>query len=200
MNSGNLKTNYEIKRNPIKSNNIFENLKNNYFLEKLFNILDKGKSLCLLKYNKNLKKRINITIKDYKEYLEIYSPIEIKIKPVANNYSKFLNINDINNKYYHVYFNNNKEEIKRNHINNDEQIKIIKIIIDFKVKSFKELFKDSECVESINFNKFHRNNIDNMSSMFEGCHVLEYLDLSNFNTMNVIDMGWMFTQCFKLSY
>ena len=162
MNSGNLKTNYKIERNPIKSSDIFENLKNNFFLEKLFNNLEKRKSLYLLKYNKNLKKRINITINDYKEYSEIYSSIEIEIKPVINKYGKFINITDINNIHYHIYFNDYKEEIKRNHINNDEQIKIIKIIIDFRVKSFKELFKDSECIECINFTKFHRNNIDNI--------------------------------------
>ena len=225
MNSGNLKTNYKIERNPIKSSDIFENLKNNFFLEKLFNNLEKRKSLYLLKYNKNLKKRINITINDYKEYSEIYSSIEIEIKPVINKYGKFINITDINNIYYHIYFNDNKEEIKRNHINNDEQIKIIKIIIDFHVKSFIKLFHDSECIEYINFTKFHRNNIDNMSfmfnkchklkeikginnfntinvtnmnSMFQECNELEYLDLSNFNTMNVTDMSWMFNQCHKL--
>ena len=225
MNSSNLKTNYKIGRNPIKSSDIFENLKNNFFLEKLFNNLEKRKSLYLLKYNKNLKKRINITINDYKEYSEIYSSIEIEIKPVINKYGKFINITDINNIYYHIYFNDYKEEIKRNHINNDEQIKIVKIIIDFQVKSFKELFKDSECIECINFTKFHRNNIDNMSFMFNKCHKLkeikginnlntinvtnmkamfvecnelEYLDLSNLNTMNVTDTSFMFSQCHKL--
>ena len=33
------------------------------------------KSLYIIKYNKNIKNRINI--KDYKEYSEIYSSIEI---------------------------------------------------------------------------------------------------------------------------
>ena len=41
MNSGNLKTNYKIERNPIKSSDIFENLKNNFFLEKIINIYKK---------------------------------------------------------------------------------------------------------------------------------------------------------------
>ena len=43
---------------------------------------------------------------------------------------------------------------------------MIKIIIDCHVESFKELFYDCECIESINFNKFYRNNINNMSGMF----------------------------------
>ena len=53
----------------------------------------KKKSLEIIKYNNNIKNRINISIKDYKEYSEIYSSIEIEIKPVNNKYGKFININ-----------------------------------------------------------------------------------------------------------
>ena len=53
--------------------------------------------------------------------------------------------------YFHIYFNNNKEEIKRNYIDEDEEIKIIKIIIDYQVKSLKELFSYCEYIKSINF-------------------------------------------------
>ena len=42
----------------IKSNNIFTKLKSDYFLEKLFNNLNKKKSLKIIKYNNNIKKRI----------------------------------------------------------------------------------------------------------------------------------------------
>ena len=37
-----------------------------------------------MKYNKNIKNRINISINDYKEYSEIYSSIEIEIKLIKN--------------------------------------------------------------------------------------------------------------------
>ena len=46
----------------------------------LFNNLSKKKSLDIIKYNKNIKNRINISVKYYKEYIEIYSPIEIEKK------------------------------------------------------------------------------------------------------------------------
>ena len=69
----------------------------------------------------------------------------------------------------------------------------IKIIIDYQVKSFKELFSRCECIESINFKKFYRNNnITNMSYMFFGCSSLKELNLTNFNTNNVTDMCGMF--------
>ena len=41
-----------------------------YFLQKVFNNLDKKKTLEIVKNNKNIKKRINISINYYKEYSE----------------------------------------------------------------------------------------------------------------------------------
>ena len=93
--------------------------------------------LEIIKYNKNIKERINININDYKEYSEL---IEIEIKPINNKFGKFINFIEEKEKYYHVYFNNNKEEIKRNYINEDEHIKLIKIIIDYNIDSFEDLF------------------------------------------------------------
>ena len=55
---------------------------------------------------------MNININDYKEYSEKYSPIEIEIKLMENEYGKFINIKEEDKKYYHIYFNNNEEEIK----------------------------------------------------------------------------------------
>ena len=117
------------------SKNILNNLKSDYFLQLLFNNLMKKKSLDIIKYNKNIKDKINISIKDYKEYYEIYSSIEIELKPVNNKYGEFININEGDDKYYHIYFNDNKEEIKRNYLYENEQIKAIKIIIDYQIKS-----------------------------------------------------------------
>jgi hypothetical protein len=47
--------------------------------------------------------------------------------------------------YYHIYFDKNKGEINRNYLKINEQIKKIKIIIDYQVKSFEELFYLCEC-------------------------------------------------------
>ena len=171
------------EKNQIKP--VYENIKTDYFLEKVFNNLEKKKTLIIVKYNKNIKNRINININDYKEYSEKYSSIEIEIKPVNNKYCKFINIKNVEEIYYHIYFNNNEEEIKRNYINKDEEIKIIKITIDYQVKSFEGLFSYCGFIESINFKKFYRNNINNMSSMFLGCSSLKELKY-------VKDVLWMF--------
>ena len=92
MNPSNELSNEKTDSNKIESKNIFENVKSNYILKKLFYNLLKKKSLDIIKYNKNIQKRINISIKDYKEYSEIYSSIEIEIKPIKNEYGKFINI------------------------------------------------------------------------------------------------------------
>ena len=113
----------------LKSKDKFGNLKCDYFLRNLFNNLERKKTLNMVKFNKNMKKRIKKNIKDYKEFSEKYSSIEIEIKPVNNKYGKFININEEEEKYYHIYFNNKEEEIKRDYINNIEKTKKIKIII-----------------------------------------------------------------------
>ena len=43
-----------------------ENLQSNYFLEKIFEYIKKDKSLEIIKPNKLLQKRLNLSIKDYK--------------------------------------------------------------------------------------------------------------------------------------
>ena len=170
---------------------MFKNLKSKYILQILFNNLLKKKSLEIIRYNNNIKNRLNISIKDYIDCLSI----EIEIKPVNNKYGKFINIDKGDEKYYHIYLNDEKEEIKRNYINEDENIEKIKIIIGYQIKSFKGLFQDCEYIEYIYFKKFYRNNINNMGDMFSECSSLKELNLSNFNTNNVTNMRWMLSGC-----
>ena len=140
MESNNLVSGEKSEKKEVKSFTKYGNIKADYFLQKVFNNLEKKKTLNMIKYNKNIKNRIHINIKDYKAYSEKYSSIEIEIKPVNNKYCKFIDIKKEEEKYYHIYFNDDKEEIKRNYINKDEEIKMIKIIIDYQVLSFNNLF------------------------------------------------------------
>ena len=71
----------------------------------------------------------------------------------------------------------------------------IKIIIDYQVKSFKQLFYCCKIIRAITFKKFYRINISDMSCMFAGCSSLKELNLSNFNTNNITNMSWMFSRC-----
>ena len=85
-----------------KSKDLFQNIKSKYILQIVFNNLLKKKSLEIIKYNKNIKARINLSIKDYKEYSEKYSSIEIEIKPVNNKNGRFINIKRGVKKFYHI--------------------------------------------------------------------------------------------------
>ena len=72
----NSKDNESAKPNPI-----LESLKSDYFLQKLYDIMPKKKKLEIVKYNKRIQNRLNLGVKDYKEYSETFTPIEIEIIP-----------------------------------------------------------------------------------------------------------------------
>ena len=170
----------EINRN--KSKFKFENIKGNHILLKIFDNLQKKKLLEILRYNKYIRQKLNITIDNYKEYIEIYSPIEIQIIPIENKFGKFINIKKEEEQYFHIYFNNNKEDMKRNFLKEDDKIININIIIDYQVKSFYKLFHDCKYIKTIIFKKFYRNNINNMSCMFYCCSSLKEIKFSKFIT------------------
>ena len=96
-----------------------------------------------MKYNKKLQNKLNLSINDYKKYAKLYSSIEIELNldnHEHNEKNKFINIADKEKEYYHIYFDNSNIEIKRNYSEEKEKINTIKIIIDYQVQSFKELF------------------------------------------------------------
>ena len=180
----NNKENESAKPNPIT-----DNINSKYILSKIYDNMTKKKKLEIVKYNKRIQNRLNLDVKDYKEYSEI----EIEIIPIKDKYGKFINIKENDKLYYHIYFNDNNEEIKNKYdIKEEDKVKKIKIIIDYQVKSFERLFCKCECIESINFKKFYRNNITDMSHMFYYCSSLKELNLNNFNTNNVTNMERMF--------
>ena len=125
------------KLNLVKSNNKFINLRSDYFMQKLFGYIQKRISLKIIKCNINLQKRLNININNYKDFAEKFSSIELEIIPVKNKYGKFLNIYKEDKIYFHIYFNNNKEEIKKTELNKEDTISKINIRIDYQIKSFK---------------------------------------------------------------
>ena len=78
------------RKNQLKSGDKFNNIKADYFLQKVFNNLEKKRIFIMVKYNKNIMKRINININDYKEYSENYSSIELELKPFKYAYGIFI--------------------------------------------------------------------------------------------------------------
>ena len=178
--------------------NYFDNIKSGLIFKKIFDNIKKVIKLNISKYNKSLQKKLNFEFKDFKDFSELYSTIDIELKLVDNGKGKFINFINRKNEYYHIYFDNSKEEIKRNYLKDNEKIKNIKIQIDYQVESFIGLFDDCKCISSITFKKFHRININDMSCMFNGCTSLTEINFSNFNTENVKYMDDMFNGCTSL--
>ena len=134
-----------------KANPIIDNIKSRYILSKIYNNIPKIKKLVIVKYNKRIQNRLNLSNKDYKEYCEI----EIEIIPKKGKNGEFININENDKLFYHIYFNDTKEEIKNKYkIDGNDEVTKINIIIDYQVKSFMKLFFECECIESINFKNF----------------------------------------------
>ena len=201
-----------------------DNIKSVYTIKIIFEHIKKNKYLSIIKYNKKMQNRLKLTINDYKEYSQLYSPIEIELKLVKNTYSNeaFINIRDDNKKYFHIFFNDSNKEANLSSLNY-EKIKKVKIIIDHQIISFGYLFLCTR-IEEIYFKKFYRtniidmrsmfaccfslkkvdmsmfitNNVTNMESMFNGCESLKELNLSKFNTNNVTNMEMMFRRCISL--
>ena len=189
------------KRRKSKENNnknYLKKIKSDYFLEKFLFSLSKKKLLNIIKYNKTTQNILDININNYKKYSEIYSPIEIEIIPVKDKYGTFINMITGFERFYHIYFNGSKKEVQKKYFTENDNVEKIKIIIDYKIKSFMNLFIDCSCIQSIYFRKFFRKNISNMSRMFCNCSSLKEINLSNFNTNNVTNMLKMFCNCSSL--
>ena len=84
MESTNVISKEKEEKNEIKSVATYKRIKADFILEKIFNNLEKKKSLNIVKYIKNIKKRINININDYKECTSIEIEIKIKIIKIVN--------------------------------------------------------------------------------------------------------------------
>ena len=172
-----------------------EKIKSRYILKKIFKNLKKRISLDMVKYNKKTQKKLNYDFKSYKDFSEII----MEVIPELNKFGKFINIiNQGEEIYFHIYFNNDDKEIKRTYIEENEIVSKITIIIDYEVRSFYQLFSECKYIESIRFIRFERDNIIDMSHMFYDCNLLKELDLTNFNTTKVTSMKYMFYGCSPL--
>ena len=132
------KKNEKIKN--IKSKNKFINIKSDYIMKKLFKNIPKRVTLKIIKNNMNIQKRLNININNYKDFSENFSSIELEIVPIQNGCGTFINIKEEEEIYFHIYFNDNKEEIKRAKLIEADNVSKITIIIDYQIESFYKLF------------------------------------------------------------
>ena len=91
---------------------------------KTFNIMKKNKSLKIVKNNKKLQKKLNLSINDYKEYTQLFSPIEIELEVDGKIYQQFIQTTSIG-EYYHIYFDDSNEEIYINFLKENDTVNIL---------------------------------------------------------------------------
>ena len=178
---------------------MLEQIKSKKILKIIFQNVQEGIYLRLLNHNKKLQKKLDIIFDSFIKYSNQII-IEIIPKKVISYETRFINICG-NKTSYHILFDGRKEEIKRDFISKGENISKIKIIIDEdkEMNSFNGLFKYCDCMEEINFIKFNRRNIIDMSNMFKDCRSLKKLNISKLKTDNVTSMKYMFKGCSSLS-
>ena len=122
-------------------------IRSNYILKNIASYLNPRYYLLLYKYNKKLQKKLELTKKDYKAY----NQIEIEITPtdlIKNNKNTIINYYYDEKAYYHLFI-DDKELKKRNYFRKKENVKKIKVIIDFEIKSLKRLFHDCKYIKEI---------------------------------------------------
>ena len=168
----------DIRKKSNQNNYGLISIKSNYLLKKITANLKIKKLLQLIKQNKFFLNKLGKNIDSFKKCLQIEVEIEIQ----NNKYGKFINYLDDEKSYFHIFFDDNKEEIKRNEITQDDKVIKIKIIIDYESNFFSRLFMSCNYIKKINFTKFERKNIYDMSNMFSSCSSLEELDISNIKT------------------
>ena len=178
----------------MNSKSALDNIKSDFFIPRIFVFMQKLITFKIVNYNKVLQKKLKISIKDFIEIYEIYAPTKIEIIPIKNAYGKFINIKEKEKRYYHIYFNDNKEEIKNKYlINEEDKVDKIKIKIDNKVKSLNGLFDECNCIESINFKKYCRKK-GYLERIFSKCSTLKELTLSNFYNNEMDNMHSTFCE------
>ena len=78
-----------------KSNKIFNNIRSDYILKNIFEFLNEKRNLEIVRHNKELLERLDITIKDYKKYKNRIEIRIIPIKELKEEKNIFINFNEI---------------------------------------------------------------------------------------------------------
>ena len=131
------------------------NLQSDYFIQKFFGYISERKYLETIRYNKSIQKRINININHYKAYSETKTSIELDIIPMKGKYGKFININEEDKKYFHIYFNvNKKKEIENTSLYKDDNVSKISIILIIKLNHFQNYFLIVDVLNPLNLKNF----------------------------------------------
>ena len=177
---------------------MLDSIKSNFVLKIILQNIGKNAYLRLLKNNKKLQSKLDLSINTYKEY---YNQIEIEIIPNEKSEEEkniFMNASKVLD--YKVYFKSSFDEEKRDYFTNKENITKIRLLVITNGinQSLCSLFQDCQCLKEVKIIHCSRINITDISYMFLNCKSLISVDLSRLNTENVEDMSAIFGECTSL--
>ena len=193
---------------------LLNKIKSSYNLKELFTFVDEKKELDLLKYNKYLRNRIDLTLDHYKTFKNIVINLEFDEDYLNSLKNEFMETkNKIENKNYE----NEEEKKKLNDDlkkNNEELTRIRFMGLPFfnQYKEFIKIFYDDKQGETTAFFNYLDNknipkikilidknaNIDDCFSMFANCMSLKEIKFVKFNTKDITSMRHMFYLCSHL--
>ena len=181
-------------------NNLFNNIEGGCVLKKIFDNVQKKKIFNIIKYNKNLQEKIGLDINDYFNYSNVIIeiiPIKVKIRKIK----KIIDIQGYDKKYCTIIMTdvkNDNYKIDRNYIFPEDNAVKITITLDYRFDRFSYLFSKCDGIKSVDFIKYNRKDIEDISHMFRECSNLEYANISNINLDIIINMSYLFAYCQKL--
>lgn len=159
-------------------------------INRIFDCINWYYCFNIIKNNKSLLKYLDLD--------NNFSPIIIEIIPFQDKDGIFINMLKREEKFIHIYFDDDECEYKTNYLDKNHNIKKIKIIIDYGIQELSYLFYKCNVIKSITFKQFKRYNIYYMNCMFARCYNLEEINFDEFNTDNVLEMKCMFYKCYNL--
>ena len=175
--------------NSIKSNHILGKIIKEYIKKNIY--------LNIICHNKYLQSRLKISNKTYEECSQIIFEL-IPINQLFKEKNYIVNPRG-NETLFHIYINESNNEFNRFYITPEDKVNKIKVLIDYKIFSIYELFKDCDCLKEIKLTQFYRKGFNDLSKMFNGCSKLEKLDITLLKTTHVTNMSSMFNGCSSLS-
>jgi len=116
-----------------------------YIIKEIFKNIEPVVFLNIIRYNKKIQKKLEITKGNY-HYYDLVIKIELIPKNIDTR-NTFINIKENEKDFY---------QIKRNYFTNKEKISKIKIVINNEIKSLKGLFSGCSYIKEINFIKFKK--------------------------------------------
>ena len=174
---------------------MLNSIKSKIVLKNIIRNIEKNVYLRIVKTNRNLQNKLDISLDTYEEY---YNQIEVELIPKKSDLSsenQFINP-DYQNK---AFFNSSFDEVKKCNFSDNENISKIRVLLNIKyLTSLSDLFLNCKKIEYIKFIHCANDKITEINYMFFNCESLINIDMTRLKIDNVTSMNFLFTQCKSL--